>query len=334
MSQTPTIARIPAEWEKHDCCWMTFPYLKNEWGEELEAAQKEHAGLVKTIATIGEENVRLLVANAAIEEHARKLIGPQASVEYIRADYGDCWTRDTAPTFGVDTSGQLVALRFRFNGWGNKYPMPGDADVGALIAARAGTEIVSSDLFLEGGGVEFNGVGTCVITESCVLNKERNQISHATAEQKLLQELHCDRIVWLRDGLLNDHTDGHVDTLARFVSDTHIVCTRSEADDPNHKIHAEIATALGDTNLDVSYLPSPGEIKNGGGELLPASYANFYIANQAVIAPQYGSENDAAAIDALKAFFPSREIVGMPSKSILSGGGAVHCVTQQQPKVS
>jgi agmatine deiminase len=312
--------RIPAEWERHDCCWLAFPYLAEEWPFNLEAVQHAVAALCRTITEAGNEQVRLLVKDRDIAAVARNLIGGSSHVEYVTADYGDCWVRDTLPLLGHTPSGALGALGFRFNGWGRKFDIPFDVEVGRWLAEHLGAKRFESDLVLEGGALEFDGQGTFITTKSCALNNNRNPgLGRADVEDALSSLVSVERVIWLERGLNHDHTDGHVDMIARFVAPHTVICTQS--------IEAELRK----TGLSVHTLPSPSAVLAPDGVPLPATYCNFYIANDAMILPLYGVPEDREARDELAAVFPSRPVVGLPARDLLWGGGAFHCITQPQP---
>ena len=324
--------RIPAEWERHACCWLAFPHSHIEWPHNLVAVQRSVAQLCRTIADEGNEPVRLLVADEAVAKTARNLIGASSAIDYVVTRYGDCWVRDTIPLFGGNHD--LGALMFRFNGWGGKFDIPGDERVGPWLSEHLGATPFASDIVLEGGALEFNGEGTCLTTKSCVLNPNRNPGLSRTSFEKTLRALaQIDRVIWLDKGLASDHTDGHVDMVARFVSADTVVCTKPGRNDPDAGVGAAIERVLRGQGLTVVPLPSPGRIFSPDGELLPANYCNFYVANGAVIVPTYDVPQDADARAILAELFEGRATIGQDARDLLCGGGAFHCITQPQPSV-
>jgi len=324
--------RIPAEWERHDCCWLAFPYLAAEWPSNLEAAQSTIAALCRTIANAGNERVRLLVRDHDIEAVARNLIGASSKIDYVTAAYGDCWVRDTLPLLGHTPSGALGAVRFRFNGWGRKFDDQLDVEIGRWLGDYLGARHFEHDLVLEGGALEFDGEGTFITTKSCTLNDNRNPgFAPADVEKALSSLVFVRRLIWLERGLNHDHTDGHVDMIARFVAPDTLMCTRGDTNDPNVEVTRSIEAALRETGLTIRTVPSPGAIFAPDGAPLPATYCNFYIANEAVVVPLFGVPEDSKARDEVAAAFPSRAVVGLPARDLLWGGGAFHCVTQPQP---
>ncbi len=327
--------RIPAEWERHEACWLAFPYRSDEWPLNLAAAQRSIASLCRCIAERGKEPVRLLVQNAELEAQAHALIGAVPSVEIVVADYGDCWLRDTTPLLGRDPTGALHGVRFEFNGWGAKYEIPLDEDVGPWLLGRIGAKELRSPLTLEGGALESNGCGTILTTASCALNPNRNpSATKASFERALSDVVALDRLVWLEKGLAYDHTDGHVDMVARFASPETVLCMRSRPEYPNAQALDAIAGDLGRAGFDVVELPAPPRLAAPDGTPLPATYCNFYVANEAVIVPTYGVAEDRIALETLEDAFPGREAIGLNAFDLLCGGGAFHCVTQPQPAPS
>lgn len=324
--------RIPAEWERHAACWLAFPHLADEWPVGLHRAQQAIAALCRAIAGPGGEPVRLLVRDAEVERQARGLIGTASNVEYVPAAYGDCWLRDTAPLLGHDAEGRLGGLRFRFNGWGSKYEMPFDGTVGDWLLEHLGAFGVRSPLYLEGGALESNGAGTFLTTESCALNENRNPgLTRDELEGALAELVAAKRVIWLEEGLEHDHTDGHVDMIARFASADTALCMRPTENAPNAAVLRSIAAALRDAGLGVLELPAPSALEDDEGAPLPASYCNFYVANDAVLVPTYDLPEDEAALEVVREAFDGRDVVGLPARDLLSGGGAFHCATQPQP---
>jgi agmatine deiminase len=326
----------------HEACWLAWPCAEDLWGEDIGPARESFVALCRAIASAPAkelpETPNVLVPDDAQETAARRALRG-VPAQFFRADYGDIWLRDTAPIFLRSDDGEITAARFRFNGWGGKYILPGDDRVSLEVAELSQKATRSFDWVLEGGSIEVDGRGTCLTTRQCLLNPNRNPgLNAETLERRLSDALGVSRVLWLDQGLLNDHTDGHVDTLARFVGPGRVVCMEARtSDDPNRRSLEAIARALTDFRdapgrpLEVLRIPSPGSVIGRGGELMPASYVNFYIANHAVAVPVYGSPFDDQAVSAIAELFPGRRTIGIPAKALLSGGGAFHCITQQQP---
>ncbi len=340
---TRTLVHQPAEWERHSTCWLAWPSHGHLWRENLAPAQAEFAALCLAIAETGGETLELLVQDDAAEAEARGALAPViGQIRFHRVPVGDIWLRDTAPIFVKTRSGHLGAACFRFNGWGGKYVLPEDDRVADRLAALSGLPKIEHDWILEGGSVEVDGEGTLLTTRQCLLHPNRNPgMDEADIEVSLRHGLGAEKVLWLEEGLLNDHTDGHIDTLARFVAPGVVVCMESrDAGDPNAATLDRIASDLAaftdarGRQLQVVRIPSPGIVLDEDGEFLPASHVNFYIGNRSVVVPIYGTPHDEAAVAALAPLFPERRVLGCSARAILSGGGAFHCITQQQPEVS
>jgi agmatine deiminase len=328
---------VPPEWAPQKAIWTAWPADADEWNGDLESPRRDVAALVRALGP--SNRVRLLVAGPEAETSARAAL--EGAAELVSARYGDIWLRDTGPIFARTPDG-AIALRFKTNGWGGKFDLPDDAIVGGEIARLAGTPVRSFDFVLEGGAVEQDGEGTILATRETLLNANRNGWSEGQAEAALRQAFGARKIVWLERGLRNDHTDGHVDVLARFVGPARVVCQSvSGSDDPNADILDDIARTLeGSTDasgrrFEIVRIPSPGLVVSELGEALPASHMNFVIANGTVAMPVYGTASAPRAIEALQAVFPGRKVVGLPSLGLLGsgmvGGGSFHCITQQEP---
>ncbi len=324
-------ARQPAEWTPHAATWTAFPSHAELWEDSLAPAQAEVAAMVRAIAA--GERVELLVANAAAEAVARDLLAG-ADVGFHRNGFGDIWLRDTGPLFMASPVG-AAAAGFRFNGWGGKYALPGDEGVSAFVAQAAGVPLARHAWVLEGGAIDCDGTGLAVTTEQCLLNPNRNPgMDRIEVESHLRRDLGIDRLLWLGEGLANDHTDGHVDNLARFVAPGVLAlpapAANDSGDDPNRDVFTDAHDRARDFGLDVALVPSAGRIERDG-EIVPASHMNFYIANSVVVVPLYGGPSDGPAVAAIAALFPGRDCIGLRADHILTGGGSFHCITQQQP---
>ncbi len=323
---------LPPEWHRQDWLWIGFPHDAEEWPGFLEPAQEQIAAFANAVAESGQE-VRLLVRDEANEARARQLVSAGVTLE--RRVYGDIWLRDTGPLVVSNKGGKRMARRFGFNGWGDKYVMEGDQTIGAELAHDAALHVTTSDWILEGGALDGDGTGLAVTTEQCLLGPNRNpELSQRDIEARLARDLGLTRVLWLGEGLLHDHTDGHVDNLARFVAPGVLALPRATGpDDPNAGVYADARARALDFGLEVREVPSPGRIETDG-LAEPASYMNFAITSKLVVVPTFGSPHDADGVAALAALFPTRDCIGLPADAVLAGGGGFHCASQQMPSLS
>ena len=340
---------MPAEWEPHRATWLAWPSHAELWADDLEPARVEFVAFCRGIVAATEarearsneedrERLEVLVLDEAGEREARRRLS-ELPVRFHRVPFGDIWLRDTAPIFVRGDSGALAAVTFTFNGWGEKYLLDGDPEVAAHVARIVGYPQHGVDVVLEGGALEVDGEGTCITTRQCVLNPNRNpKLTETDVERVLYTAIGARHVIWLDQGLANDHTDGHVDTLARFVAPGIVVCMEAnDADDPNRRVLRDIRAALEDAcdargrALEVVSIPSPGPIVGHDGRPMPASYLNYYVSNTACLVPTYGSAYDEEAVATLSRYFPGRATLGLSARAILTGGGAFHCITQQEP---
>ena len=328
---------IPAEWSPHRAMWVGWPSHADLWEDNLVPVQDEVEALVRALSGPGREQVKLLVGQPAALADARARFAGTAAVEVVDGRFGDIWLRDTGPIFGA---GSARAAAFRFNGWGGKYELEHDDTVADQIGQASDVPLDRHAFILEGGALDHDGEGTILTTRQCLLNRSRNAgWSEDVAEAALAEALGARKILWLGDGLFNDHTDGHVDNLARFVAPGVVACPLAwGAKDPNTEVYDETARLLSQMSdaagrpLKLLRVASPGLVVDEDERPVPASHMNFLVANGAVIVPSY---RDAAAaefaVNALKTVFADREVIALPSTAILSGGGSFHCISQQEP---
>ena len=346
-STTPRAARFrqPAEWDRHEAVWLAWPSHADLWEDALpgvRAAFTQFAAAIADRDVAGNPRGERLHVLVPDDENGRLAATALAGLgaRFFVIPFGDIWLRDTAPVFLVGPGHQRAAASFRFNGWGGKYVLPHDDAVSERVAVASDLPAYRFPWVLEGGSVEVDGEGTCLTTRQCLLNRNRNPGMSAKAiEDGLRDALGVSTILWLGDGLLNDHTDGHVDTIARFVAPGEVVCMAPAGDDdPNHRVLLQIVRDLAKMRdaagrpLNVTTIPSPGLVTGPDGEVMPASYVNFYIANTTVVVPAYGVPNDEAARRAVGALFSGRRAVSIPARQLLEGGGAFHCISQQVPE--
>ena len=330
---------MPDESEPHERTWMAFGASQRIWGHKLlPEVQRNLATIALTIARF--EPVSMLVRQADLAV-ARRLMG--SKVELIVCPVDDLWMRDTGPVFVVNDHGDKAGVDFNFNGWGNKQAHGRDAAVASFVAQRSGVRHLRTDLVLEGGGIEVDGHGTALITESCVLNANRNPgVSKTACEAELQRLLGLEKIIWLPGIKGRDITDGHTDFYARFARPGVVVAGNDP--DPESFDHAvtqrhlallRAATDAQGRPLDVVVLDAPSRVRERfANDEFAAGYINFYVCNGAVIAPEFGDpDTDVAARRKLQQAFPGREIVQIAIDGIAAGGGGIHCTTQQEPKV-
>jgi len=325
---------LPPEWHPQQAVWVGWPHLYGEWGSDFDGARQEIADFVSELA----KSTKVKVACGSREAYGSAWFAFETDIQSGRVTLhtlpaGDIWLRDTGPLFARQ-AGQLKALIFEFNGWGGKYIMSGDRLTAGGIASAEGAARGAHDFILEGGSLDWDGAGRLLTTRQCLLNPNRNSDwNEAIAEDQLRSALGAEEIIWLDQGLLNDHTDGHIDTLARFIGPGRVVCqTASGLSDPNAASLAAIETCLRQAGLDVVTLPSPGLVADQDGTALPASHMNFLISNGCVLFPVYETVYADQAVQALQAALPDYMVKPLAARHILAGGGAFHCMTQQVPE--
>ncbi|MFU8817959.1 MAG: agmatine deiminase family protein [Pseudomonadales bacterium] len=334
---------MPAEWQPHQATWFSWPHNPGTWPQQMSRAERALAAAVAILSQ--HEHVYLNVLDAAHAQQIARLLPEQtnlAAVSFEHIATNDAWCRDHGAIFVADAAGRLTALNFRFNAWGDKYP-PYDLDdaVPPQMAARLGVPVVRVDHVLEGGSVDVNGAGALLTTSQCLLNPNRNPDSSRGEIEALLHEyLGAEQIFWLGDGIVGDDTDGHVDDITRFVAEDQVItAVEPNPDDANHRPLAENREALetfrlaDGRSLRVVELPMPDPLLNRG-ERLPASYANFYIANNVVLVPVFGCDRDQEALSIIQNCFPGRTIHGIDCRDVVVGLGTLHCLTQQVPVIA
>jgi agmatine deiminase len=348
--------RMPGEFEPHDGCWMAWPERTDNWRWGAKPAQHAFAAVAAAIAA--SEPLTMAVSDAQFE-HARSLLPDSVRVVEVSSD--DAWIRDMGPSFVVDDRGGRRGVDWRFNAWGGLegglyFPWDRDERVAAKVLEIEGADRYRAPLVLEGGSIHVDGEGTVLTTEECLLNPNRNpDRSREEIEGVLRDYLGAEKVIWLGQGVFNDETDGHVDNIACFARPGVVLLTWCEdGSDPQAAISSdarkrlESATDARGRSLEVITLPSPGPLTiaeqeaegvpaiagtlpRRAGDRLAASYVNFYLGNSRVVYPLLDERHDDDAAEILRAVFPEREVVGVPAREILLGGGNIHCVTQQVP---
>ncbi|RIH85367.1 agmatine deiminase family protein [Calidithermus roseus] len=321
---------MPAEWAPHAATWTAWPHDEEQWMGYLEPVRREFAAFVDTLARF--EPVHLIVADEESEADARARLN-SANVTLHRIPHNDLWLRDSGAIF-VRRGEEVALTDWEFNGWGGKYPAQLDNQIPTHMARILGGKLWRAGIVMEGGSLEVNGQGVCLTTRQCLLSPERNpHLDEEDLEGYLRDYLGIHSVIWLGEGLEGDHTDGHIDTIARFAREHTIVSAVCEDEaDPNYwplRENLEILESLG--GFQIVKLPLPKNPLYLEETRLPPTYANFYIANGAVLVPVYGDPNDEKALEVLRKVFPERQVIGLMARNLITGGGAFHCVTQQQP---
>lgn len=337
---------MPAEWRRHEATWLTWPKDPETWPGRVPDVQEIFIRMMAALTP--HEVVNLLVDDAATEGavRARCTFSSAGNIRFHQIITVDSWIRDYGPNFLVNEQGTVAYNDWSFNAWGNKYEeLKKDSAIPARLENILRAHRFEPGIVMEGGSIEVNGAGVVLTTEQCLLNSNRNPgLARNEIEQYLKDYLGVAKVLWLGEGIVGDDTDGHIDDIARFVNPTTIVCAvEDDRSDPNYEILQDNLKRLGHMTdadgraFEIVTLPMPGIV---GGEStdsrnlerLPASYANFYIANEVVLAPIFGHENDVRALETIRRLFPGREVVGINCEPLVWGMGTIHCVTQQQPQ--
>lgn len=333
---------MPAEWGNHDAIWLAWPYDPATFPNRVEKAERAYISIIKSIHE--SENVNLFVVNRGVKNKITGMLKRENvglnNLKFHITDYADVWLRDYGPTFVVNRKEKKLAMvKWNFNAWGNKYEgLKKDSRIPFEMNKSMKLQMFEAGIVLEGGSIDANGKGTLLTTEQCLLNKNRNpNLAKEEIENHLKEFLGARHIIWLREGIVGDDTDGHIDDIARFVNPNTVLCAYEEnEDDANYEILKEnymILTSSSDENgnkLNVIKLPMPGFADDKGGRL-PASYANFYISNKVVLVPAFNHENDGKALEIIQKCFPGRKAIGIDCRDMVYGLGTIHCISQQQP---
>ena len=342
---------MPAEWEPHAAVWLSWPHDTKSF-PHLEQAEAAFAHFVAEIQE--SEPVELQVLDKAMQERVSQLLEARHAdlrrIRFHQNDYADIWFRDYGPIFVVNCNAhepapeltpKLAIVKWNFNSWGNKYDvLLKDNNVPYFMNERLRLPMFEPGIVLEGGSIDVNGRGTVLTTEQCLLNPNRNpSFGKVEIERYLADYLGARHVIWMKDGIEGDDTDGHIDDIARFVNPTTVVCAYQEDEsDPDHQPlkknydRLQRATDQDGKALTVIKLPVPGWVGDAEGRL-PASYANFYIGNNKVLVPLFGRENDRKALEVIQSVFPDRKVVGINAYYLVYGFGTFHCMSQQQPAI-
>jgi len=335
---------FPAEWHQHTATWLSWPHKGESWPGKIGLIYPKYCEFIKAL-TEG-ELVRINVADEQMMAFAKQQLLAAGvdlnKVEFYEFPTNDAWCRDHGPAFLINSATKEKAIvDWDYNAWGNKYP-PYDLDdvIPTKIAERFGLPVFHPGIVMEGGSVDFNGKGTLITSTACLLNKNRNpELNQEQIEGYLRNYYGVEQVLWVTEGIIGDDTDGHIDDTARFVNeDTVVAVVEENKNDENYAILQEnlqtlkTMRLLNGKQLNIVELPMPEPVFYQE-QRLPASYANFYIANAAVVMPTFRGANDQKALDILQQCFSDRKVVGIDSTDIIWGLGSFHCLSQQEPEV-
>lgn len=330
---------FPAEWTKHTSTWLSYPHNENSWPGKIEKIFPYYNKFIKVLAD--DELVNINVNDKKTEEKVSKeLISLGCNMKNICFHNfltNDAWIRDHGPAFVVNDKDKAI-INWNYNAWGGKYPYELDDKIPEQIAKNLNLKMFFPNIVMEGGSVEFNGKGDLITTEACLLNENRNpQLSKKEIEEKLINYYGVDNVIWLKDGIDGDDTNGHIDDMTRFVNeDTVITMVETDKKDDNYSILQDNLRLLSKARLNngkqlnVVEIQMPKKVEYEG-QRLPASYANFYIANKKIVVPLYLCNEDEKAVSVLEEIFKDRQIIGIDSTDIVWGLGSFHCLSQQEP---
>lgn len=337
--------RFPAEWEEHEATWLSWPHKEESWPDKLDEIYPYYCEFIKVLSE--SEFVRINVVDEEMRKFAMDCIMQSGAnlenVEFFIHPTNDAWCRDHGPAFLINPEAEQkkVIVDWGYNAWGDKYPPYDlDDDIPTKIGEEFGIPVFYPKIVMEGGSVDFNGKGTLLTSKSCLLNPNRNpHLIQEQIEQYLRDFYGVEQILWVDDGIVGDDTDGHIDDTIRFVNEnTVLAVVEDDPEDENYAIlqrnleQLKEMRLLNGEPLNIVELPMPDPVV-WDGQRLPASYANFYIANKSVIVPTYRCEKDAIALEIIQKYFPDRKVVGIDSTEIIWGLGSFHCLSQQEPYV-
>ena len=337
---------MPAEWHRHAATWLSWPKDPETWPDRVPQAEQIFLQMVEALAP--NETVNLLVNDAATEKLVRErcLFPGAENMRFHQIETVDSWIRDYGPNFLINSKGEFAYNDWIFNAWGNKYEeLKKDDSIPARLGNILNVPRFVPGIVMEGGSIDVNGEGCVLTTEQCLLNPNRNpSLSRDEIEKHLKDYLGAQKVLWMGEGIVGDDTDGHIDDIARFVESNVIVCAlEDDPEDANYQLlqdnlkRLEKMTDAYGRPFEIVTIPMPGAVGGSSTDTrnldrLPASYANFYIANNVVLAPIFGHANDQRAIDTLQRVFPDRRVVGINCEPLVWGMGTIHCVSQQQPQ--
>ncbi len=327
---------MPAEWEPHEATWIAWPHNEEDWPGRFAPIPWVYGEIVRKLSQV--EKVRILIQNEEAEASAQEVLqmcgGMLENVEFFRVETDRVWARDFAPLFIRNAAGSVAAAKWQFNGWAKYENHQRDEAAGLLIPDLVQKPVWRPGMVLEGGSIDVNGQGLVLTTEECLLSpvQARNpELSRGEVEQRMSDYLGLDRVLWLRNGIAGDDTHGHVDDLARFTdAETVVIVQEDDPGEVNYEPLRENWEILKTFPVKAVKLPMPAPLVFDGVRL-PASYANFYVANRMVLVPTFNDPNDRVALNILQECFPDRVVTGINCTELVWGLGTLHCMTQQQP---
>lgn len=334
---------FPAEWRKHESTWLSYPHNENSWPDKIHTIFPSYNLFIKELAKNEIVNINILSQEMKdrVNDELMALNVNMSNIRFHNFPTNDAWCRDHGPAFVInEKQGKKAIVDWSYNAWGGKYPYVLDDKIPSLIANELGLEVFKNNIIMEGGSVDFNGNGTLITTKACLLNENRNpNLNQSQIEENLINYYGVENIIWLGDGIDGDDTDGHVDDITRFVNeDTVVAVVEEDKLDENYSPLQENLKLLSKARLENGkqlnivelIMPEPVIWEE---QRLPASYANFYIANDSVIVPVFNSKNDNKAIYTLEECFKDKKVIGIDSTEIIWGLGSFHCLSQQEPKI-
>ena len=331
---------MPAEWVAHSATWLAWPYDEITFPKRVSIVEQRYCEIIR--ALVESEKVKLLIQDENTKARVSKMLASLninlTQIDFYIVDYTDVWVRDYGPMFLLGANNSLAWIKAQYNGYGKA----DDPYYGVLLKDdTVFDKQITPDgqrfdlkMVLEGGSIEIDGQGSLITTEQCLLNPNRNpNLTKEQIENNLKEYFGINNIIWLKRGLTNDHTDGHVDDITRFAGVNKILtCYEDDMSDENYEILKNNYEILTKTYFEIIKLPMP-HMKYDDGSKAPVSYANFYIGNSVVLVPTYNDVNDKKALDIIQMCFPDKKIIGIDCRDIIYGGGALHCITQQEPKI-
>lgn len=339
--ETENLFIMPAEWEEHSATWLAWPNDDDYFKDRIENVEKIYLKIISLLHK--DELIKLIVLNQKMQEKISSLLKENnvdlSKIIFYQTKYIDVWIRDYGPTF-IKNNNEIAWIKWHYDGYNNKFPeLLEDNNVFLNLKEKIGLKMRDTNIAMEGGAIDTNGLGTILTTEECLIINRNREKTRENTESILKEATGISNIIWLYKGLVNDHTDGHIDEIARFVSPSKILCAyEDDITDENYKRLRENLKILKNSldqngnRFEIIGLPMPHMNYNDGTKA-PVSYANFYISNKVVLVPTFNDSNDVKALQIIQSCFSDRKVIGIDCTDIIYGGGALHCITQQEPAI-